>query len=163
MAKYEGGFECDKAAKEILKDIIVNKWFSAFTVVFDEENEMNGYAPVDVIFTAYTKSGKAVKYAIEIKHRMGYKHSDYPEWMIEKEKLNVLGEYVNNGFRAFYFNLFADGYYYLWDWKTMEENHSVKFKEIVPHTQGDDEKPTTKIRLFVKSYLAIRSGQTDCS
>lgn len=161
MAKYENGFECDKAAKEILKDIIQNTWFSSCTVVFDEENEMNDYAPVDVLFTAYTKT-KMAKYAIEIKHRMGYKHTDYPEWMIEKEKLNSLKEYVDNGWKAFYFNLFADGYYYLWDYQTIEENHTVQLKEIVPHTQGnDDEKPTTKIRLFVKSNLAKKSGQTD--
>ena len=162
MAKYNGGFECDKAAKTILKDKIDNEWFSAFTVVYDEENEMDEYAKVDTLFTAYTDNGHQYAYAIEIKERKGYNHNDYDEWIIEPHKLYTLKQYKDYGFKPFYFNLFKDGYFYLWDYDTIAKKHNEALIPIKPHTQGEDtEEKVKQTRIMINAKDIVLSGTTN--
>ena len=157
--KYNDGFECDKYAKNVAKQL-VNYWFSAFTVAINEENEADEFAPVDLIFTAFTKSGKEIVYAIEIKHRMGYKHNDFDEWMIERHKYNTLSDYKKKGYRVLYFNLFKDGYYYLWDYDTIKNKHKDAVKNLTHHTQGEDEESELKVVYLIKAEDCIISGNT---
>lgn len=162
MAKYENGFECDKTAKVYLKDLIENVWFSACTIIYDEENDMDEYAPIDVIFTAYTRSNNNARYAIELKERKGYGHTDYEDWMIEQPKMKKLKEYNDCGYRSLYFNLFNDGFYYLWDYPTMNSKHTIKSYMIKPHTQGNDnEVPVQKQRIMINSKDCIKSGRIE--
>lgn len=160
MAKYLKGFECDKEAKVILKDLVENEWFSSCTIYWNEENDMDEYAPVDLVFTAVTKKENIRQYAIELKERKGYAHDDYQDWMIEPHKLNKLQKYTDYGFKALYFNLFNDGYYYLWDYQTMAKYHKETVKAIPLHTQGDDEEPVMQKRYLISSQKAILSGRT---
>lgn len=162
MAKYNGGYSCDKKAKNILKDIATNNWFSACTTVWDEENEMDEYAPIDEVFTAYTNSGKMGMYAIEIKERKGYNHNDYDEWLIEEHKFNTMKKYKEQGYKPLYFNIYKDGYYYLWDYETIASKSKTVEIPIKPHTQGDDnEKLEMKKRIMINASDCIRSGRTD--
>ena len=160
--KYTGGFECDKAAKNILKDLIENVWFSSCTIVFDEENEMNEYATMDMLFTAYTTTGHHYAYAIELKERKGYNHSDFTEWMIETHKLNDMKRYRQFGYKCFYFNLFKDGIYYLWNYDTIAENHKEALIPIKPHTQGEDtEEKVKQTRIMIDAKDIVLSGTTN--
>lgn len=160
--KYKDGFECDKKAKNILKDLIENNWFSSCTVYFDEENENYEYASVDVVFTAITKANVEHKYAIELKERKGYDHTDYEDWMIEPHKVKELEKYSNFGYKPMYFNLYKDGYYYLWDYDTIVSAGTETFKYIKPHTQGPDSEGKRKVkRILISSENATLSGQTD--
>lgn len=160
MAKYEGGFECDKEAKVILKDLIENEWFSSCTVYWNEDVEMDEYALIDLVFTAITKKDNVRQYAIELKERKGYSHDDYQDWMIEPHKLNKLKKYTDYGFKALYFNLFNDGYWYLWDYDTINEKHTEVIKPIPLHTQGEDETPVMQIRYLINSKYCVISGRT---
>lgn len=156
--KYQDGFKCDKKAKEVVKDLINNEWFSACTVVFDEENEMNDYAPVDFLFTAYTNTQSA-PYAIELKYRMGYNHNDYDSWMIEPEKCNTLKQYQNCGYRTEYINIFKDGYYAMWNIDTITSASTESVFSIKPHTQAEyEEKPVEKKRILIPLNKAFKQG-----
>ena len=158
--KYNDGFKCDKKAKEVTKNLIYN-WFSACTVSIDEENEMNDYAPVDILYTAYTQT-KSAEYAIEIKHRMGYSHTDYDSWMIEEEKYNTLLKYKKYGYRVFYLNIFKDGYYAMWDLNTITSYSTESVFSIRPHTQAEyEEKPVEKKRILIPLNKAFKQGYID--
>lgn len=160
--KYSGGFECDKGAKQVFKEIATKVFFSACTVIWDAENENDEFAPMDEICTAYTRTGKRGIYAFEIKERKGYNHNDYDEWIMEEHKYNTMQKCKENGITPLYFNLYKDGYYHLWDFDTIERKHTTATIPIKPHTQGDDnEQPTSKRRILINSNDSIRSGKTD--
>lgn len=156
--KYNNGFLCDREAKVIAKDLINNHWFSACTVVYDEENDMNDYAPVDIVFTAYTDTQSA-KYAIEIKERKGYEHTYTNDWMIEQKKYNTLKQYQNYGYRVTYLNIFKDGYYAMWDIDTITSAHTSTTMSIKPHTQSSyNEIPVKQERLMIDINKAFKKG-----
>lgn len=163
MARYNDGYECDKPAKQILDELITDVWFSAFTVTFDLDNNNDEYAPIDRIFTATSTTGKEYPYAIELKHRMGYKITDNnDDWMLEIKKYNDMQDYASSGYSTFYFNLFKDNDYYLWKFEDIKKYKTEGYKYSKPHTQGDDkEKYIRKKRYFIKGDKAIKKGHYD--
>lgn len=164
MAKYNGGYKCDKPAKKILDELITDVWFSAYTVTFDIDNNNNEYAPIDRIFTATSvTTGKQYPYAIELKHRMGYKITDNDDdWMLEIDKYNDMQDYALSGYSTFYFNLFKHNDYYLWKFEDIKQNKTEGYKYSKPHTQGSpEEKYVRKKRYFIKGDKAIKKGNYD--
>lgn len=146
--KYEGGFQCDKNGKEILKHLINDVWFSAFSINYDEDNENNPMALIDTIFTATSKSGKQYKYAIELKERPQYEHNKF-QWMLELPKYTQLYNIqYYSGYTAAYFNTFKDDIYALWTIKDIDECKQLSTVYASKTTQGND---TTKINK--SSYL----------
>lgn len=158
--KYSDGFECDKKAKQQLKSLIENNWFSSCTIVYDKENDNNPKARIDVIFTAITKSNKEYKYAIEIKDRMGYNHNQY-DWMIEPHKYKTLQSYqYDSGYTSAYFNTFKDNIYALWTFKDMEQ---CKYEDSVyatKTTQGNDTVKYNKQSYLLPFNNATLTGYT---
>ena len=164
MAKYNGGYKCDKPAKKILDELITDVWFSAYTVTFDIDNNNNEYAPIDRIFTATSiTTGKQYPYAIELKHRMGYNITDNDDdWMLEIDKYNDMQDYALSGYSTFYFNLFKHNDYYLWKFEDIKQNKTEGYKYSKPHTQGSpEEKYIRKKRYFIKGDKAIKKGNYD--
>lgn len=164
MAKYNGGYKCDKPAKKILDELITDVWFSAYTVTFDIDNNNNEYAPIDRIFTATSiTTGKQYPYAIELKHRMGYNITDNnDDWMLEIDKYNDMQDYALSGYSTFYFNLFKHNDYYLWKFEDIKQNKTEGYKYSKPHTQGSpEEKYVRKKRYFIKGDKAIKKGNYD--
>ena len=100
MAKLPNGFKCDKEQKELVKALI-EELFKNYDVIFDEENDKNEYADIDILFTAYTKDGYFVRrYAMEIKQRL-YDHNDFNgDWFIEMKKYNNLLDYQSSGYTS---------------------------------------------------------------
>ena len=150
MAKLPNGFKCDREQKQLVKALIA-ELFKNYDVIFDEENDKNEYADVDILFTAYTKDGYFVRrYAMEIKQRL-YDHSDFGgEWFIEMKKYNDLLNYLSSGYTSVYLNTFNDGYFAIWDIEDIVKNHKEGDWTIKPHTQADHyEKPVTKHRYTV--------------
>ena len=160
MAKLPNGFKCDKEQKELVKALIV-ELFKNYDVIFDEENDKNEYADIDILFTAYTKDGYFVRrYAMEMKQRL-YDYSDFGgDWFIEMKKYNDLLDYQSSGYTSVYFNSFNDGYFCIWDIKDIVKNHKEGDWTIKPHTQADYyEKPVTKHRYTVNIKNAKLMGK----
>lgn len=160
MAKLPNGFKCDEKQKQLVKALIV-ELFKNYDVIFDEENEENEFADIDILFTAYTKDGYFVRrYAMEIKQRL-YDHSDFGgEWFIEMKKYNNLLDYLSSGYTSVYLNTFNDNIYAIWDIKDIVNNHKEGDWCIKPHTQADYyEKPVTKHRYTVNIKNAKLMGK----
>ena len=145
--KYDNGFECDRKAKNKLKHLIKDIWFSAFTIAIDEINDNNDKAYIDVIFTATSKNNKQYKYAIELKERKGYNHNfkikdKTVDWMLEKEKYNKLynAQYLS-GYTSVYYNEFKDDVYALW---TLDDIDKCKYEQSLYATKTTQGNDTTK-------------------
>lgn len=157
--KYEGGFNCDRNAKDILKNLIENKWFSSCSINYDTTNETDPYAPMDTVFTAITSTGKQRAYAIELKDRKGYSSEEFDDWMLETQKFNKMSDYTNSGYTVLYFNVFNDDTYLLWDYDSINTNKTEGIRYIKPHTQGDEnESKVKRNRYFINKKYAIKSG-----
>ena len=160
MAKLPNGFKCDKEQKQLVKALIA-ELFKNYDVVFDEENDKNEYADIDILFTAYTKDGYFVRrYAMEIKQRL-YDYSDFGgDWFIEMKKYNDLLDYQSSGYTGIYLNTFNDNTFVAWDIKDIVKNHKEGDWTIKPHTQADYyEKPVTKHRYTVNIKNAKLMGK----
>lgn len=160
MAKLPNGFKCDKEQKQLVKALIV-ELFKNYDVIFDEANEENEYADIDILFTAYTKDGYFVKkYAMELKQRL-YDHNDFNgDWFIEVKKYNNLLDYQSSGYTSVYLNTFNDEYFCIWDIKDIVNSHKEGDWCIKPHTQADYyEKPVTKHRYTVNIKNAKLMGK----
>lgn len=161
--KYEGGFKCDAKAKQKLKDLIENVWFSSCTIKYDIANENDPMALVDTIFTAITKDNKFKKYAIELKYRKGYKHTDFKgDWVIEPKKLIALENYqILSGYTSVYFNIFNDGYWALWTLDTITETKQPSTIKATKTTQGNDKEKIEKPSFMVNFNNANLTGITN--
>ena len=160
MAKLPNGFKCDKEQKELVKALIV-ELFKNYDVIFDEENDKNEYADIDILFSVWTKDGYFVRrYAMEIKQRL-YDHNDFNgDWFIEVKKYNNLLDYQSSGYTSVYLNTFNDNTYAVWDIKDIVKSHKEGDWCIKPHTQADYyEKPVTKHRYTVNIKNAKLMGK----
>lgn len=149
--RYKDGFQCDKQAKQRLKNLIENIWFSAYTITYDINNDNDDKARIDVIFTATSKSNKEnhYKYAIELKERKKYNHNDFPDWMLEIDKYNILKLLeMESGFTSCYCNFFLDNVYALWTINKIDEETEISSVYAPKQTQGDE----TKIK---KQYIKL--------
>ena len=160
MAKLPNGFKCDKEQKELVKALIV-ELFKNYDVIFDEANDKNEFADIDILFSVWTKDGIFIKnYAMEIKQRL-YNYNDFGgDWFIEMKKYNNLLDYQSSGYTSVYFNSFNDGYFAIWDIKDIVKSHKEGDWCIKPHTQADYyEKPVTKHRYTVNIKNAKLMGK----
>lgn len=139
--RYNNGFLCDKESKEILKNLIENKWFSSCTIVYDEYNNNNPKARIDFLFTAITQTNKERKYAIELKERKGYNHNAYKDWILETDKYKPLKLLeIESGYTSAYMNIFKDDVYALWLIKSIDEETIPSTLLAPKQTQGDETK-----------------------
>lgn len=160
MAKLPNGFKCDEKQKQLVKALIT-ELFKNYDVIFDEANEENEYADIDILFTAYTKDGYFVKkYAMEIKQRL-YGHTAFNgDWFIEVKKYNNLLDYQSSGYTSVYLNTFNDNTYVIWDIEDIVKNHKEGDWCIKPHTQAEYyEKPLTKHRYTINIKNAKLMGK----
>lgn len=159
--KYTGGFKCDIKAKEIMKHLIEDIWFSAFSITYDTDNENNPMALIDTIFTATSNSGKQYKYAIELKERPQYEHNKY-DWMLELPKYKILynTQYIS-GYTSAYLNTFKDDIYALW---TIKDIDKCKIESTVyanKTTQGNDNTIINKLSYLLPFNNATITGYTN--
>lgn len=160
MAKLPNGFKCDREQKQLVKALIV-ELFKNYDIIFDEENDKNEYADIDILFTAYTKDGYFVRrYAMEIKQRL-YNYTAFNgDWFIEVKKYNNLLDYQSSGYTGIYLNTFNDNTFVVWDIKDIVKNHKEGDWCIKPHTQASHyEKPVTKHRYTVNVKNAKLMGK----
>lgn len=158
--KYKDGFKCDNEIKKICKDLIENNWFSSCTINYDEANDNNQYAPIDIVFTAVTKSNKQHIYAIELKERKGYNSTDFnSDWIIEQDKLNKLYDYISSGYTSCYFNIFKDNVYMLWVINDVKKYLKPIVINAPKYTQGDEHKLINKNVYTINQQYAKIKGK----
>lgn len=159
------GFTNDKAEKKYIKYLVENVWYSGCTIVWDDVNNNNDFAPLDILFTAITSNGKEYKKAIEHKGReyTAQYLLDKGGYALEKDKYAKMVDYENSGYTVYYYNSFKDGIYYLWRKDGIDRSKKDGFLYAKKHTYGNykNEKPINKPCYYLDNKEIIFSGRTD--
>lgn len=155
MMKYKDGFKCDKDSKELVKHLITEVWFSSCTVEFDEDNDTDEYADIDILFTAYTRTGKSYSKGIEIKERKGYTSTYFDDWVLEDDKYKKMLGCKNE---CFYLNIFRDNTYALWDIRAIKDSDTGSIF-AAKRTQEESNRINKKCHLL-RIDDAILTGRT---
>lgn len=150
-------YDCDGELKGRMRGL-VDSAFSAYTVTYDEKNNNDTKARIDIVFTATSDSGREYWYCIEGKERQ-MSSTGFPEgWIIEADKIESMKEKEKDGYRCYYYNDFSDGVYFLWGMDAIER--AEKGLHYCRKSTVEDRGKKWKAVRYLKNKDCIMSGRT---